>query len=57
MQNAKPCDYCEGEGEVEIEVFTPHNGERDIGVIDHKRVEWPECYGTGEIEVEDECIL
>ena len=51
--NAKPCDYCDGEGEVEIEVFMPQNFDRDVGYIDHKKVECPECYGTGEMEVED----
>ena len=35
MQNAKPCDYCEGEGEVEIEGFMPQNFDRDVGYIDH----------------------
>ena len=53
--NAKPCDYCEGEGEVDIEVFIPQNFDRDVGYIDHKKVECPECYGTGEMEyVRDE---
>ena len=52
--NTKPCDYCDGEGEVEIEVFMPQNFDRDVGYIDHKKVECPECGGTGEMEVEDE---
>jgi DnaJ-class molecular chaperone len=49
-----PCDHCDGEGEVEIEVFMPQNFDRDVGYIDHKRVECDECYGTGEMEVEDD---
>jgi len=52
--NAKACDFCDGDGEVEIEVFMPQNFDRDIGYIDHKKVECPECGGTGELEVEDE---
>ena len=52
--NTKPCDYCDGEGEVEIEVFMPQNFDRDVGYIDHKKVECPECGGTGRLEVEDE---
>ena len=52
--NAKPCDYCDGEGEVEIEVFMPQNFDRDVGYIDHKKVECPECGGSGEMEIEDE---
>ena len=50
----KRCPDCDGEGEVEIEVFMPQNFDRDVGYIDHKKVECPECYGTGEMEVEDE---
>ena len=49
----KFCDFCDGDGEVEIEVFIPQNFDRDVGYIDHKKVECPECYGTGEMEVED----
>ena len=52
--NTKPCDYCDGEGEVEIEVFMPQNFDRDVGYIDHKKVECPECGGSGEMEIEDE---
>ena len=50
----KRCPDCDGDGEVEIEVFMPQNFDRDVGYIDHKKVECPECYGTGEMEVEDE---
>ena len=50
----KRCPDCDGDGEVEIEVFMPQNFDRDVGYIDHKKVECPECGGTGEIEVEDE---
>ena len=50
----KKCPECDGDGEVEIEVFIPQNFDRDVGYIDHKKVECPECYGTGEMEVEDE---
>ena len=50
----KKCPDCDGDGEVEIEVFMPQNFDRDVGYIDHKKVECPECGGTGEIEVEDE---
>ncbi len=50
----KRCPDCDGDGEVEIEVFMPHNFDRDVGYIDHKKVECPECGGTGEMEVEDE---
>ena len=50
----KRCPDCDGDGEVEIEVFIPQNFDRDVGYIDHKKVECPECYGSGEMEVEDE---
>ena len=50
----KKCPECDGDGEVEIEVFIPQNFDRDVGYIDHKKVECPECYGSGEMEVEDE---
>ena len=49
----KRCPDCDGEGEVEIEVFMPQNFDRDVGYIDHKKVECPECGGSGEMEVED----
>jgi hypothetical protein len=38
---------------VEIEVFMPQNFDRDVGYIDHKKVECPECGGTGEMEGEE----
>ena len=47
------CWDCDGDGEVEIEVFMPQNFDRDVGYIDHKKVECPECGGSGEMEVED----
>ncbi len=50
----KRCPDCDGDGEVEIEVFMPQNFDRDVGYIDHKKVECPECGGTGRLEVEDE---
>ena len=50
----KECDNCDGDGEVEIEVFMPQNFDRDVGYIDHQKVECGECYGTGYVEVEDE---
>ena len=50
----KRCPDCDGDGEVEIEVFMPQNFDRDVGYIDHKKVECPECGGSGEMEVEDE---
>lgn len=50
--NAKACDFCDGDGEVEIEVFMPQNFDRDVGYIDHQRVECGECYGTGYVEEE-----
>jgi hypothetical protein len=50
----KVCEDCDGDGEVEIEVFMPQNFDRDVGYIDHQRVECGECYGTGEMEDEDE---
>ena len=49
----KRCPDCDGEGEVEIEVFMPQNFDRDVGYIDHKKVECPECGGTGEMEGEE----
>ena len=52
--NAKACDVCDGDGEGESEVFMPQNFDRDVGYIDHKKVECPECGGTGELEDEDE---
>ena len=50
----KRCPDCDGDGEVEIEVCMPQHFDRDVGYIDHKKVECPECGGTGEMEVEDE---
>ena len=50
----KRCPDCDGDGEVEIEVFMPQNFDRDVGYIDHKKVECDECGGTGRLEVEDE---
>ena len=52
--NVKKCPDCDGDGEVEIEVFMPQNFDRDVGYIDHKKVECPECGGSGRLEVEDE---
>ena len=49
----KECDNCDGDGEVEIEVFMPQNFDRDVGYIDHQRVECGECYGTGYVEDEE----
>ena len=52
--NAKDCDFCDGDGEVEIEVFMPQNFDRDVGYLDTQRVDCEWCGGTGELEVEDE---
>lgn len=49
----KKCPDCDGDGEVEIEVFMPQNFDRDVGYIDHKKVECPECGGSGEMEGEE----
>ena len=49
----KRCPDCDGDGEVEIEVFMPQNFDRDVGYIDHKKVECPECGGSGEMEGEE----
>ena len=45
----KRCPDWDGDGEVEIEVFMPQNFDRDVGYIDHKKVECPECGGSGEM--------
>ena len=48
------CDYCEGDGKIEIEVYRSHNCNRDVGVIDVMKVICPDCGGSGELEAEDE---
>ena len=48
------CWVCDGEGIVDVEVYRPHNFNRDVGVIDVTPVPCEECGGTGRSEVEDE---
>ena len=48
------CWDCDGEGIVDVEVYRPHNFNRDGGVIDVKPMECETCGGTGRLEVEDE---
>ena len=52
--NVKKCPDCDGDGEVEIEVPRPHNVNRDIGVLDAKKVQCETCDGYGKVENEDE---
>jgi DnaJ-class molecular chaperone len=44
------CEYCDGDGKIEVEVYRPHNCNRDVGVIDLKMVECPDCGGSGQLE-------
>lgn len=46
------CDTCDGDGKVEVSVPRPHNFNRDIGVVDVKKVECSECGGLGIIKTE-----
>jgi len=46
------CGSCDGDGEIEVSVPRPHNFNRDIGVIDVKKVECSECGGLGIIKTE-----
>ena len=52
-QSTTKCPDCDGDGEVEIEVLRPQNFDRDVGYIDHKKVECDECSGTGLVEDEN----
>ena len=47
------CLDCEGTGAAFIEVARPQNFDRDVGYIDHKKVECDECSGTGLVEDEE----
>jgi len=53
-QSTTKCPDCDGEGIVDVEVYRPHNVDRDVGVIDVKPMECETCGGTGRVEVEDE---
>ena len=44
------CNSCNGDGEFEVNVPRPHNFNRDIGVVDVKKVECSECGGLGIIK-------
>ena len=46
----KVCEDCDGDGWYEAEYPRPQNFDRDVGYIDHQRVECGECYGTGYVE-------
>lgn len=46
------CKSCDGDGEIEVNVPRPHNFNRDIGVVDVKKVECSECRGSGIIKSE-----
>ena len=48
------CGSCDGDGEVEVSVPRPHYFNRDIGVVDVKKVKCSECGGLGIIKKEKE---
>jgi hypothetical protein len=49
-----PCADCDGDGRVEVEFAVPHNINRDVGYLDTRMEECENCYGSGEVELEDE---
>ena len=46
------CEGCDGDGEIEVNVPRPHSFNRDIGVVDVKKIECSECGGSGIIKSE-----
>ena len=48
------CKACDGWGTIEVDTPRPHGFNRDVGYIDVGTMEFPECEGTGEKEVEDD---
>jgi len=46
------CESCDGDGQIEVNVPRPHNFNRDIGVVDVKKVKCSECGGLGIIKTE-----
>jgi len=47
------CKECDGWGTIKVDAPQPHNFDRDVGYMNAKMIECPECGGTGEKEVED----
>ena len=54
MVSTRPCPDCDGDGRVEVEFAVPHNFNRDVGYLDTRMEECENCYGSGEVELEDE---
>lgn len=50
----KPCPECEGQGTRLFERVFAHNCSRDVGFIEEYEADCDNCFGSGEIEVEDE---
>jgi|TARA_R110000850_G_scaffold248862_1_gene373759 DnaJ-class molecular chaperone len=48
------CPECEGNGMVEVEFAVPHNCNRDIGYLDTRMEECENCYGSGQVEKEED---
>jgi hypothetical protein len=47
------CTDCDGDGEVEVETYSPQSFSRDIGEIDSHMETCETCNGEGEVEDED----
>jgi len=45
-----PCPDCCGIGRIELDVYRPHNFNRDVGYIDTRTVVCETCSGDGEME-------
>ena len=50
----KVCKDCDGWGTIKVDAPQPHNFDRDVGYMNAKMIECPECEGTGEKEVEND---
>ncbi len=48
------CPECNGEGVVLHEFERPQGFSRDVGYIDTKWIDCLDCYGDGEITMEDD---
>lgn len=49
-----PCPDCDGDGCVEVEYAVPHSASRDVGYLDYRMEDCEKCFGSGEVEREDE---
>jgi len=48
------CKECDGWGVITVDAPQPHNFNRDVGYMNAKMIECPECEGTGEKELEND---